>query len=76
MLYYSHYVLCHCLYFYPSLNFFTISNCFECNIPSKDRSVKADRREFFSQLIMEKSDSTVAVLENTVAKPPQNSFKC
>ena len=49
-------------------------NCFECNIPSKDKSVKALLYSVFSKLTMGKSLFTVDVPGNTVARPPQNSF--
>ena len=48
--------------------------CLECRTPSREKSVKDLRYSFFSKPRREKSLSTVAVLGNTVASPPQNSF--
>ena len=43
-------------------------------IPSNDKSAIDNRCESFSQLNNEKSDSTEAVLANTVVMPPTKSL--
>src|SRR5579859_5574763 len=49
--------------------------CLQCITPSKDKSVIDNRNLSFSQPRIEKSDSTEAVLANTIAIPPQKSLK-
>ena len=51
------------------------SNCLHCMIPSSDRSVNDFLYSSFSQLNIENSDSTVAVLGKIVAIPPQKSIR-
>jgi hypothetical protein len=46
--------------------------CFECSIPSTDMLASEERYPSLSQPMIEKSDSTVLVLGNGVAKPPKN----
>src|SRR5579859_2478006 len=48
--------------------------CLQCITPSKDKSVIDNLNLSFSQPRIEKSDSTEAVLANTVAIPPQKSL--
>src|SRR5438477_13102034 len=54
-------------------NDFNNSYCLDCLIPSNDKSVNDKRYSSFSHPNIEKSDSTDAVLANTVAIPPQKS---
>src|SRR5579859_6415879 len=51
------------------------SCCLQCITPSKDKSVIDNLNLSFSHPRIEKSDSTEAVLANTVAIPPQKSLK-
>jgi hypothetical protein len=52
--------------------FLSVWNCFECKMPSKEKSVRDFRYSFFSNPIIEKSDSTIAVFGKADAKSPQN----
>ena len=55
------------------INDFNNSYCLDCKIPSNDKSINDKRYSSFSHPNIEKSDSTDAVLANTVAIPVQKS---
>jgi len=59
------------LYIYSSNKFRNLPNCLQCRIASKEKSVSLCELGSFVQLMIEKSDSTLAVPGITLAMPPQ-----
>lgn len=79
---------CSCKHFFPSQTRFLCNStivycsncsrnvhCFDCITPSRPKSDRLLRKLSFSHRRIEKSDSTVLVPGNMVARTPQNSIR-